>query len=81
MDTTTARTRKKKMILRPKIDLEVTIEEAFEIGKLMGARDTLREMKELAILDLNFLNYVNNKQREVEKIIQIMSEYKITRRS
>jgi len=62
-------------------DLDVTLEEAFEFGKLMGARDTLNELKDLAILDPNFLNYVKLKSKELEKTINFMKNYKINRRN
>lgn len=56
---------------------EVTLEEAFEMGKLIGKRDVLEEFDELAILDLNFKTYIKARLKSLDETSEIMKKYKI----
>lgn len=57
--------------------LDVTIDEAFEMGKFIGKQDILKELEELAIIDPNFRMYIKARIKSLDDTCDIMKKYKI----
>ena len=62
-------------------NLEVNITDAFEIGKIEGARETLKELKDLAIVDPRFKTFMETRLKSFNEKIEIINKYKILMRA
>lgn len=60
-----------------KTNLEVTVTDAFEVGKIEGARDILKELKELSIVDPRFHTYMQTRLKTFEEKLELINKYKI----
>lgn len=58
-------------------NLDITITDAFEIGKIEGARETLKELKQLAIVDPHFRTYITARLKSFEEKVELINKYKI----
>jgi len=54
---------------KSKLNITVSVQEAFNFGKREGMKEALRELKELAMCDEKFLNYLESRLERLEKNI------------
>ena len=57
--------------------LSINIVDAFEVGKIQGAKDILTELIELSIVDPNFLSYLKLKLKAQDEKLELINSYKV----
>lgn len=56
--------------------LDINITDAFEMGKIAGTQDILKELETLSIIDDRFYIYVKSKLKHLNEKIDLMTKYK-----
>jgi hypothetical protein len=57
--------------------LNINIVDAFEVGRIQGAKDILAELLELSILDPAFQSYIKLKLKAQDEKLELINHYKI----
>ena len=60
--------------------LDITITDAFEVGKIEGMRELLTEFKKLDIIDLAFKAYIAARLRSLNEEIALMNSFTLAQK-
>ena len=66
--------------MKSKSEFDVTITDAFEIGKIEGMREAFKELSELAIVDPQFNTYIKARLKSFEEKVELVNKYRLFQR-